>query len=101
MSKKTKLELTWIGKDERPRLEPRILLEDPGLSYHAPHRSGAARERDARPRAGAAASALRLRRLRARHGTTRPSQAAGPARAESASQISTILFHRASARHLR
>ncbi|MDA5695452.1 site-specific DNA-methyltransferase [Acinetobacter baumannii] len=36
MSKqKTKLELTWIGKDKRPRLEPRILLEDPELSYHA------------------------------------------------------------------
>lgn len=32
---KTKLELTWIGKDKHPRLEPRILLEDPGLSYHA------------------------------------------------------------------
>lgn len=32
---KTKLELTWIGKDKRPRLEPRILLEDPELSYHA------------------------------------------------------------------
>lgn len=38
MTKKTKLELTWIGKDERPRLEPRILLEDPELSYHAPQR---------------------------------------------------------------
>ncbi len=25
---KQKLELTWIGKDVRPRLEPRILLED-------------------------------------------------------------------------
>jgi len=36
--KKTKIELTWIGKDEWPRLEPRILLEDPALSYHAPHR---------------------------------------------------------------
>ena len=35
---KTKLELTWIGKDQRPRLEPRILLEDPSLSYHAVHR---------------------------------------------------------------
>ena len=36
MSKqKTKLELTWIGKDKRPRLEPRILLEDPSKSYHA------------------------------------------------------------------
>ncbi|OTK90135.1 site-specific DNA-methyltransferase [Acinetobacter baumannii] len=32
---KTKLELTWIGKDKRPRLEPRILLEDPSKSYHA------------------------------------------------------------------
>jgi len=36
--KKTKLELTWIGKDRRPRLEPRILLEDPELSYAAKHR---------------------------------------------------------------
>ncbi|MCK6530440.1 site-specific DNA-methyltransferase [Myxococcota bacterium] len=35
---KTKLELTWIGKENRPRLEPRILLEDPELSYHAPRR---------------------------------------------------------------
>lgn len=34
---KTKLELTWIGKDKRPKLEPRILLEDPSLSYHAKH----------------------------------------------------------------
>jgi adenine-specific DNA-methyltransferase len=33
MSKKQKLELTWIGKDKRPRLEPRILLEDKALSY--------------------------------------------------------------------
>ncbi len=33
--KKTKLELTWIGKDKRPRLEPRILLEDSDLSYSA------------------------------------------------------------------
>lgn len=32
---KTKLELTWIGKNKRPKLEPRILLEDPALSYHA------------------------------------------------------------------
>ena len=35
---KTKLELTWIGKDKRPKLEPRILLEDPELSYHAKHK---------------------------------------------------------------
>ncbi len=35
MSKKQKLELTWIGKDKRPRLEPRILLADKALSYRA------------------------------------------------------------------
>jgi adenine-specific DNA-methyltransferase len=35
MSKKQKLELTWVGKEDRPRLEPRILIEDPSLSYHA------------------------------------------------------------------
>ncbi len=28
-----KLELTWIGKDQQPRLEPRILIEDPSKSY--------------------------------------------------------------------
>ncbi len=33
MSKKTKLELTWPGKEERPKLEPRILIEDPDKSY--------------------------------------------------------------------
>ena len=38
MSGKQKLELTWIGKDVRPKLEPRILLEDPAKSYHAKHR---------------------------------------------------------------
>jgi len=38
VSNKQKLELTWIGKENRPRLEPRILLEDPALSYHAPQR---------------------------------------------------------------
>ncbi|MCW5590858.1 MAG: site-specific DNA-methyltransferase [Burkholderiales bacterium] len=35
---KQKLELTWIGKEKRPKLEPRILLEDPEKSYHATHR---------------------------------------------------------------
>ena len=35
MTKRQKLELTWIGKDARPKLEPRILLEDPNKSYHA------------------------------------------------------------------
>jgi len=29
----SRLELTWIGKEDRPRLEPRILLEDEHLSY--------------------------------------------------------------------
>ena len=38
MNKKQKLELTWIGKENRPKLEPRILLEDPEKSYHAKHR---------------------------------------------------------------
>ena len=38
MSKKQKLELTWIGKENRPKLEPRILLEDPEKSYHARQR---------------------------------------------------------------
>jgi adenine-specific DNA-methyltransferase len=38
MSKRPpKLELTWIGKGNRPRLEPRILLEDAERSYHAQH----------------------------------------------------------------
>ena len=36
----TRLELTWIGKENRPKLEPRILLEDAGKSYHAAHRVG-------------------------------------------------------------
>jgi len=39
---KTKLELTWIGKENRPKLEPRILVEDPAKSYHAPFRTGKA-----------------------------------------------------------
>jgi adenine-specific DNA-methyltransferase len=33
-----KLEFTWIGKENRPKLEPRILLEDDAKSYHAAHR---------------------------------------------------------------
>lgn len=35
---KQKLELTWIGKEKRPKLEPRILLEDPSRSHHASQR---------------------------------------------------------------
>jgi len=38
MNSKQKLELTWIGKENRPKLEPRILLEDPQKSYHAKHK---------------------------------------------------------------
>jgi len=37
MSKKQKLELTWIGKEEQAVLEPRILIEDPEKSYGDPH----------------------------------------------------------------
>lgn len=40
--KKQKLELTWIGKHKRPKLEARILLEDPEKSYHAKVRSESA-----------------------------------------------------------
>jgi len=36
MTKKQKLELTWIGKDEELKLEPRILIEDPKKSYGDP-----------------------------------------------------------------
>lgn len=35
MTARTRLELTWIGKERRNRVEPRILLENGGLSYHA------------------------------------------------------------------
>ena len=38
MSRKQRLELTWIGKEERPRVEPRILIEDDDKSYHAKRR---------------------------------------------------------------
>jgi adenine-specific DNA-methyltransferase len=38
MTKKQRLELTWIGKEIRPKLEPRILLEDAEKYYHAAHR---------------------------------------------------------------
>ena len=34
----TRLELTWIGKDVRPKLEPRIMLEERAKSYHAKRR---------------------------------------------------------------
>ena len=37
LSEKQRLELTWIGKDEEIKLEPRILLEDPEKSYGDPN----------------------------------------------------------------
>jgi adenine-specific DNA-methyltransferase len=39
MSKKAlqKLELTWIGKGDEPKLEPRILIENPEYSYGDPN----------------------------------------------------------------
>lgn len=33
MPKKQKLELTWIGKENQARLEPRILIEDVERSF--------------------------------------------------------------------
>ena len=47
---KQKLELTWIGKENRPKLEPRILLEDPAKSYHAKHRVKIDSREDAKTR---------------------------------------------------
>jgi len=35
-NKHQKLELTWIGKGEEPKLEPRILIEQPEYSYGDP-----------------------------------------------------------------
>jgi adenine-specific DNA-methyltransferase len=38
MSGKQRLELAWIAKENRPRLEPRFLLEDPEKNSHAKQR---------------------------------------------------------------
>jgi len=35
--KNQKLELTWIGKGDEPKLEPRILIENPEFSYGDPN----------------------------------------------------------------
>ena len=43
---RNRLELNWVGKDQRPRLEPRILLEDPALSHHAKARHSTADQFD-------------------------------------------------------
>lgn len=37
---KARLELTWIGKENRPKLEPRILQQGSENSYHAAQRVG-------------------------------------------------------------
>jgi adenine-specific DNA-methyltransferase len=49
MTNKQKRELTWVGKETRPKLEPRILLEDKAKSYHAKHRVGENDRFDNRP----------------------------------------------------
>ncbi len=38
MTKKQRLELSWIGKENQPKLEPRILIEESEKSYHAVQR---------------------------------------------------------------
>jgi len=38
MVKKRKLEFTWIGKENRPELELRILLQEPKKSFRAKRR---------------------------------------------------------------
>ena len=45
---RNKLELTWVGKDDRQRPEPRILVEDQKLSYHADYSYGDADQFDNR-----------------------------------------------------
>jgi adenine-specific DNA-methyltransferase len=37
LAKKGKLELTWVGKDDRVKLEPRVLVEDHAKSYGDPN----------------------------------------------------------------
>lgn len=41
MTTRQKLELTWIGKENRPKLEPRILLEASERTHHAKQRISA------------------------------------------------------------
>ncbi len=54
MKDKQKLELTWIGKENRPKLEPRILLEDSEKSYRrpTPGPSQEGKDRDVNPLLG-------------------------------------------------
>jgi adenine-specific DNA-methyltransferase len=46
MTQNNRLELTWVGKEKRAQVEPRILLDDPSLSYHAPARKSASDQFD-------------------------------------------------------
>lgn len=46
MARKQKLELTWIGKDERPKLEPRVLIEDEAMGHASPAPDGSPGLRD-------------------------------------------------------
>jgi adenine-specific DNA-methyltransferase len=46
MTQNNRLELTWVGKEKRAQVEPRILLDDPALSYHATARKSAADQFD-------------------------------------------------------
>jgi adenine-specific DNA-methyltransferase len=39
MTSKPRLELNWIGKESQPRIEPRILIEEPTNSFHASQRA--------------------------------------------------------------
>lgn len=39
MAQKPKLEPAWIGKENRPKLEPRILLEEAERVNQAPRRA--------------------------------------------------------------
>jgi len=36
MAKTQKLELTWVGKDEKVKLESRVLMEDESKNYGDP-----------------------------------------------------------------
>ena len=38
MTQSNRLELQWVGKDDHPKIEPRILLDVPEFAYHSKHR---------------------------------------------------------------
>jgi len=59
--RKPKLELTWIGTENRPRLELRILLEDLDRNCHTSHRMNEHDRFDNRPIFGDNLLALKAR----------------------------------------